>query len=250
MSMALDTSGFDRAVQALTQKSGASVAKALESETSRVLGQCVKRTAVAKAVKKLGSGFARQGQSELWVNTTGKGGSPIGRAWLVEPGAVKGKTCYIVRGPGDLRKWSNKRWALMQTLLARAEGGKEAKKAHRVKGRGLAKASWVQSAAALGLTVSPQPPGYVATAIPQDGIRRTSGKGRRVESQDETGIEIENLYPLLTGGAKKGAPSLDGLSILQGALATREAYVIRALEAGWLDDAKTIAQRFPGLTVS
>lgn len=271
MSMIIDASAFSAMVRDLSGNVGASVKRATEFEAGRVLGKCVEKTraSTGKFTRKRqeSEGFATDGNAEVWVNTTGKNGSPIGRAWLVEPNDRGKKTCFIIRGPGDMRHWSDQRWALAQSLLAKADkGGKIAsegeavKRKGPIKGKGLAKASWVQIAAALGLTVSPTPPAYVSAAIPQDGVRRVSGKGRRIDSPEEFILELENVYPLLCGAAKRGtfktksgkaaSTGLDGASILASALSNRVAYFQRGVESGWFDDVKKIGERYPGIKVS
>lgn len=271
----VDNSGLTSAIRELAKIAKVSLPKATLAEGGKVLGLCVKYTGSAKASAyprkgsnaKQGSGFAKSGDAELWVNTTGKGGSPIGQTWLIQPNGqltkngqpAKGK--YLITGPGGgppigkmgrPYRWSNERWALAQSLLAQADPGqqltkKAAKDLKKLTGRGLAKAAWVQIGRALGIPVDPAPPGYVLKAIPQDGRARIAGTGRRVQTPEKFLLQLEMRYPLLIGGAKKPSANLDAAAIIGRAAKARASAFLFALKNGVFSDAKARCARYGAL---
>lgn len=250
----VDSTGFQSLCNDLLRmadKPGVTFEHVLKDQTGKVLETCVKYTGSPKASTTprkphtVGTGFAKEGESELWITTGGP-------SWLVEPGGKGYHTCYIVREPGNMRHWSNDRWARGQRLLALADpdGGinRQQKRANKIiKGRGLAKASWVQIADSLGIPV--KVPAFVRKAVPQDGIPRVSGVGRKMQSANSLFLEIENRYPLLCGAARKRTAGNDGFAILTRAIKTRVKAFEEDVKRGVFDDLKTRAQRYPGIFV-
>ena len=257
----LDTRSFNAFVRELANMGVAPFEDVLKGEVGKTLSLCVKYTGSAKAkayprrhkTTSGGNGFAKENDAEVWVNTIGKGNSPIGRAWLRMPNAQGKPTNYILRGPGSLRRWSDERWKLGERLLKAAdidpsEKARAKRKKDKITGRGLAKRSWVQIGEDLGIKV--QAPAYVMKAIPQDGKPRKSGTARKFKTTRSMFIEISNRYPILVGRYAKLGASFDGVKILQRAMKTRETAFAGDLRRGVLRNLKLRAQRYPGVFVS
>lgn len=225
---------------------GRTFGKIMKAETGKVLELSSKWTGAAKAGatprNRAGTGFHEEGESELWINTTGRNGSPIGRAWLREPNAEGVTKTYMVRGPGANWRWSNERWQRGQRMIPLAGGERTASRGrgNRIKGRGLAKRSWLQCANDLGITI--RVPAYVRRALPQDGRDRRSGFGREMNGRSNVYFEIENRYPLLLGG--NPSPKFNGAAILQRAIKTRRRAFEGDLRRGVFSNIRLRAQRY------
>jgi len=255
----VDTSGFTAMCRGLAKISGKDLRVPVRSETGKVLETCVKWTKAAKAsaYPRNFKGTQKEGEWKLHVNTGQKG--PEGRVWLSGPGKKDPVyTHFIMGGPGMLRRWSDEKWARAQRMLLAAEQAKakedspakkKKRKGPKLTGRGLAKASWVQIAAKLGLSLSGIP-SYVLKAVPQDGLRRESGFGREVVNGNSFFITIENIYPILVSGGHKPSAGTLGAKILSRAIKSRVTHFTRAVKKGWIDDMKFRASHFPGVFIN
>lgn len=234
-----------------------------------------------RATRVMQGGLVDKNRSELHVNSGARG--PQGRAWFSQYGGKigHGYTHYIVRGPWGARpknepgrkkpkgsgpmKWPAQIWAKASSLLQQAdkiiaEEEKEERKMREaidkgrkrndksIKGRGLAKQSWLWIARSLGITLRGVTK-KVAGAMPQDGKPRVSGTGQELTEKDTFYILLQNFYPFLIRGRspKSGQGKFDGQRILERAIKSRVTAFAISLKKGVFNDLKLRASRYPAL---
>ncbi len=252
---------------------GTNVDAAFRGEAGALLGVCADYTPSATVKKireradyRFASKYSIRGSGDLKVtmNDGSRGGEAVAdRVWLRSggkfhimrgPGAwgdggtfkrgpKKGQTRPARTAPGGAR-WPDRIWNEYQSLIDQTPEERAAlKKAWieaALKSRGLAKASWFQIGAALGLPMK-TPAGYVMAAIGSDGRAYVNGTGTHRDTKTETILELINLMPALTGGG------LDGEGIAERAKAARVSAFDHALEHGIFADLDQVAKRYPGL---
>lgn len=154
-------------------------------------------------------------------------------------------------------RWSDRRWALAQSMLAEAERKNQQAISRKIRsvhgeklklvGRGLSRQSWVQCGDDLGLSIPGLDPS-VRSATTQAGWRPKNGSGIESSGSSEYSITLSNRMRLLTGGARK-PQGLDGASILQSSISSQIADFDHAVRGGYANDLKYIASHFPGMIV-
>lgn len=245
----LDTSGFRAMAEELSRLSGKSFEHILIQQAGALLKVCLRKTparTAAQIEKRVSRAnnyveFADGSVVSLWEKAdalmfldesnwdpkTMKGKAPT---------IENGKSWHEMDGPNGLR-WNDARWARWQTLLAIVDHRrKDPKKAIKV--RGLAKQTWHQIAAELGIDIGA--PGYVKNASGPNGEQFREGQARKILSAAALYIELSNANPLMVG-------KLDGAGILQRAINARlKAFAIE-MEKGVFDDVKNRARRYPGI---
>ena len=268
MGLTLDTSGFLGAMDAAARYIGTGDATdaALRGEIGKVLQRAVdytkapdesvfqeriqyrlRRTFNTYAAGSVGR-EARASDPRI-SNCTGKG-----NAWWVEGGK------YYLMSAGPRRWWKDKyaRY-LAEEQDRQADLAMELAQyvPHALGARGLSKKSWLEIGDALGIDI-PGVPSYVRAAVtssdyPYPGttskVRPSpSGTGPRTASADSLVYRLENSMQTLTN-PQRAEEGLNGEGILQRALASREAAIMKAIEVGIFSDLEKAVRRFPGLAL-
>ncbi len=271
----LDTSSFNRMVGDLINVGGpgTNVDAAFRGEMGSLLNVCADYTPSATVKKireradyRFASKYAIRGSGDLKVTMNDgsrKGEAVADRVWLRSGGKF-----HIMRGPGawgdggtfkrgpkkgqsrpartapNGAHWPDRIWAQYQSLIDQTPEERAALKKAWVeaalKSRGLAKASWFQIGAALGLPMK-TPAGYVMAAIGSDGRAYQNGSGTHRDTKAESVYELINMMPALAGGG------LDGAGIVERAMATRVSAFDHALKHGVFKDLVEVSKKYPGL---
>jgi len=244
----IDSSGFQAMVEELSKLSGKSYEHALVDQVGSILKVCLRKTPartareIIKRVSRqnnhveLASGhvvsFWAKADAVMFLDDTNwdQKKNPRQKA----PRLKDGKSWHDMSGD---RRWSSERWTRWKTLEALARRRhKDPRKA--VKARGLAKQTWLQIAADLGIDIAA--PAYVRNAVSPNGKTYREGSARKLLEAAAFYIEIRNSNPLMTG-------KLNGHRIVQSAINTRLKAFSHEMRKGVFDDVAYRAKRYPGI---
>lgn len=256
--LAIDTSGFRRAIGGLLQFTGLSLRHIIRAEVGSILKACVGDTKVASAqqadlrsrlklIRGLGLTQAPN-KGDVSVNA-GWRPAPYGRVWIRTSSQRK----FAMARDGSFRLTANRFGPAWQARITAATESVRSQIARWIKaGRraiGLSRQSWVQIADDAGIALEAVPGGRVSAsaiakargAIASDGARYPNGQSRQYSSNREFVIELINRLPW---GRKI---ALDAILIKN--INARARFFDQNVRRGVFDRLRTIARAYPGLEV-
>lgn len=127
-------------------------------------------------------------------------------------------------------------------LWAAISARRKASFLRRLRARGLAKRSWLDLAAQMGLEI--RAPAFVRRAVATSGQVYNNTTARTTRSRGRLHVAIENAQPTLN------LPKVGGARALQRAIDGRVSYFLRNLALGTFDDVAKVAKRYKGMRVT
>lgn len=270
--LTLDTRGFTAAINGIASSltrlgEMPSTDIVLRNEIGVVVEKCIRETklasatAIQKKFKAKGNSASAPGVA-MSVNSGIRGGL-TGRVWYGESPAasttVTEKQRAALQRRADKSGRGGKVWIIMEDAINPGAGmlsrfqaldaAREAKirgplkkaLADALAARGLARNSWYQIAARLGIAV--RAGSQVEKARPSNGATYQPGNGAKGRVAASIFYDISNSYPFHLF-------KIDGARILSYAIQGRIGFFNKNMELGVFKDLAAIARKYPGLGIS
>ena len=218
----IDTSNFNRAVEAMAKLTGVNYEQVVKAEIGSVLSAAISNTpkATANSIKK---------SLEKWVFIREPSPSKHPQSSL-----AKGTAYLVGPGKGGRHHYPDYIWAWIQMNSEQ----REAELKRRI---GTAKRSWVLLAQRMGILLPKTPPGYVNKAMVNGKVLSDEVSHVRKVTASQVGFLIQNF----TRAAVRGG----GRAALLKAINGRVGYYHRNVRSGVFKKIADVAKKYPGFKV-